>query len=428
MPVTTRKRSAPAAKPQPSDEDLFNCNPNAALQGAITYRDDDPFERAFDNPIESIEASDSELDVSDFADKCKKRKGAGRYAAKKERKRQRKMQKKRAMSREPDLPDLSDDLASSEDEEGDIFNSGEKILVKPRIGVSSLSSTQKQGLLGLIVSGMPDTLRVADLVQLIAANATNDTLVDSEEGTLMSTTDSKKRQKTGFMTFPFEVRVRIYRMCLKDDKPIKFTTRENFSRQAQLLRVCKQVADEGTTILYGANSFHFERCTVVRGKFWETNWSQIGFKDIRRFLETIGSTNISKLKHLTFVLADGSPYGAGCISASRRFVHDPVLFRVFNIIGSHACLEKLGIIFNGGSDVDLHDYYFLKALTAMKCYELHMPMSAMGIISRIDVSIWDKVKQLIEVEQAANIDKTKKKVKVNMFFEKSRAGSYSAVA
>ena len=428
MPVTTRKRSAPATNPQPSDEDLFNSNPDAVRQGAITYRDDDPFERAFDKPMQSVDQDESESEVSDFADKRKKRKSTGRFAAKKERMKRRKIEKKqRGLSREPDLPNLSDDIATSEGEDGDIFNSGEKSLAKPRVGVRSLSSTQKQGLLGLMVTGMPDTVKVANLIQLIAASAPNDTSTESEASTLVSQKNCKTTYETGFAALPFEVRVRIYRMCFKDDAPIKFTARENFSRHAHFLRVSKQIADEGTVVLYGENSFHFERCTVVRGKLWEKDWSEIGFKDIRRFLETIGSANISKLKYLSFVLADGSPYGTGCLSTSRRFVHDPVLFRVLSIIGSHACLEKLGIIFNGGLDVDSHDYYFLKALTAIKCHELHMPMKTMSLVSRIDMGIWEKVKKLMEVERAANIDKDKKKVKVNMLFDKPEASSYSAV-
>ena len=433
MPVTTRKRPAPATNPQPSDEDLFNSNPDAARQGAVTYRDDDPFERAFDKPIEGMEADDSECEVSDYTGGRKKRKSTGRIAAKKERMKRRKIEKKlekkqqRGLSREPDLPDLSDDIATSEDEDGDIFNSGAKISTNPPLGKSSLSGAQKQGLLGLMVSGMPDTIKVADLVQLIAASATNDNSLDSEESTLVSNASSTEGQKIGFMNFPFEVRIRIYRMCFKDDTPIDFTQRENFSRHAHILRVCRLVAIEGTAVLYGENSFHFERCNITRGRLWEKDWSQVGFKDIRRFLETIGSANIAKLKYLSFILADGSSSRAGFPSAERLFVHDPVLLRVFNLIGAHARLEKLGVIFDGGRDVNSIDYYFLKALTAMKCYELQMPKSAMGRASRIDMGVRDKVKQLMEIERPANIDKDKKKVKVNMVFDKPEAGSYNAV-
>ena len=433
MPVTTRKRSAPATNPQPSDEDLFNSNPDAERQGAVTYRDDDPFERVFDKPIEGIEADDSESEVSDYTGGRRKRKSTSRIAAKKERMKRRKIEKKlekkqqRGLSREPDLPDLSDDIATSGGEEGDIFNSGNKISANLCPSNSSLPGAQKQGLFGLIVSGMPDTIKVADLIQLIAASATNDNTLDSEESTLVSSASPTEGQKIGFMNFPFEVRIRIYRMCFKDDAPIDFTLRENFSRHAHILRVCRLVAIEGTAVLYGENSFHFERCTITRGRLWEKNWSQVGFKDIRRFLETIGSANISKLKYLSFVLADGSSSGTGFASTERLFVHDPVLFRVFNLIGAHARLEKLGLVFSGGRDVNSHDYYFLKALTAMKCYELQMPMSAMRFGSLIDLGVRDKVKQLMEVERPADIDKDKKKVKVNMVFDKPGASSYSVV-
>ena len=431
MPVTTRKRSAPATNPQPSDEDLFNSNLDAARHGAVTYRDDDPFERAFDKPVTSVEQDDSESEVSDFADRHKKRKSTGRIAAKKERMKRRKIEKKlekkqqRGLSREPDLPELSDDIATSEDEDGDVFNSGAKISANTCLGNSSLSGAQKQSLLSLMVSGMPDTIKVADLVRLIAASATNHNSLDSEESTLVSNASSTEGQKIGFMNFPFEVRIRIYRMCFKDDTPIDFTQRENFSRHAHILRVCRLVAIEGTAVLYGENSFHFQRCNITRGRLWEKDWSQVGFKDIRRFLETIGSANISKLKYLSFALADGSSSGNGFASTERLFVHDPVLFRVFNLIGAHARLEKLGVMFNGSRDVNSHDYYFLKALTAMKCYELQMPASAMGFTTRIDMGIRDKVKQLMEAERPANIDKDKKKVKVNMVFDKPGASSYN---
>jgi hypothetical protein len=142
-----------------------------------------------------------------------------------------------------------------------------------------------------------------------------------------------------------------------ENKAISFERRGDSARSAQLLRTCKQVAEEGTVVLYGENSFHFGRCTDSRGTFWERQWKEVGYRDIRRFLTMIGPDNVSKLKYLSFCLTDGylnrSKY---LVSEYPRFVNDPILQQALKVIGKNAYLLKLGITFAGRAKVYARDY------------------------------------------------------------------------
>ena len=89
--------------------------------------------------------------------------------------------------------------------------------------------------------------------------------------------------KIGFTTLPAELRNRIYRMVFKGDL-VSLGHRSNMSRSAALLATCKQILEEGRTILYGENVFHFKRETKSRGKFYHERWSEVAYQ-VSAFLE-----------------------------------------------------------------------------------------------------------------------------------------------
>ena len=107
----------------------------------------------------------------------------------------------------------------------------------------------------------------------------------------MEDTTVVEKDSVGFLDLPYELRSKVYEFAFKFDKPIEFESR-NFSRSANFLRTCKTVLKEGREVLYGENSFHFGRETATRGKFYEKIWKEIGYKDVRKFLETIGPINV----------------------------------------------------------------------------------------------------------------------------------------
>ncbi|EXJ86454.1 hypothetical protein A1O3_03405 [Capronia epimyces CBS 606.96] len=176
--------------------------------------------------------------------------------------------------------------------------------------------------------------------------------------------------KPSFLDLPPEVRVQIYRFALRGECAVDFGRRTNFSRSSALLRTCKQVHEEGRGILYGENSFHFARSSEVRGRYWEPDWKEIGYDDVRRFLETIGPINFSHIKYVSFLLTDASVRNSPQTSIDeRRYVNDASLQQVFRLIGAHTTLRKLAVMFGGRAKVVTADYHFLKAFTEMKCHE-----------------------------------------------------------
>jgi hypothetical protein len=53
------------------------------------------------------------------------------------------------------------------------------------------------------------------------------------------------------------------------------------SHSAAFLRTCKQVHEEGRSVLYGFNTFYFGRNKEMRRPFWNSERKEIGYKDVR---------------------------------------------------------------------------------------------------------------------------------------------------
>ncbi len=152
--------------------------------------------------------------------------------------------------------------------------------------------------------------------------------------------------------------------------PINFHTRGFFQRSSGFLRTCKLILAEGRAVLYGENAFHLERSHLQRGKYYEQDWHEIGFKDIRRFLETIGTTNISMMRYVSFEFSDATRAYGPEGEIHRRFVNDPVVWRCLELVGSNTHLLKLAVTFSGRRNLDRPDLHFLRALTTIKTQEL----------------------------------------------------------
>lgn len=153
----------------------------------------------------------------------------------------------------------------------------------------------------------------------------------------------------GFLDIPAEIRNQIYRHVFVAEDHFNFDSPSNFSRGAAFLRTCKQVYEEARSILYSENHFLFVRRGRRHGSYWEPEWSEVGYKAIRRFLRLIGPTNIGLLRHVTLLLEDATP----CLNPEmttaddRRFVYDDVLMSVLRHLGDHAKLQKLDLHFHG---------------------------------------------------------------------------------
>ena len=182
-----------------------------------------------------------------------------------------------------------------------------------------------------------------------------------------------QKEKLPFINLPEEVRVRIYRMLFFSKAPIVFNTRQNLSRSAAFLRTCRLVNVEGSLILYGENSFHFERNVQTRGRLFDKVWREIGFRDVQSFLHMIGGHNIAHLKFISFDFYDGyfnNTTAPSFEEDNMRYVNDPVVHHILRLIGHYAILEKIAVTFAGRRIIRPTDYQFLQALTSIKSYEV----------------------------------------------------------
>lgn len=239
--------------------------------------------------------------------------------------------------------------------------------------------------------------------------------------------DPTERHKTGFTDLPSEIRIRIYRSVFVTDYPINFHSRKHFQRSSSFLSTCKIVHEEGRAVLYGENAFHFERSYSARGRFFDEDWREIGFKDIRRFLETIGTTNISMMRYISFEFADTNKAFTPIEEAERRCVNDPVVWHCLELIGSNAKLEKFAFQFSGRKNLDRRDLHFLHALTNIKAKEVHNTACYSGGF-KVKPELFADLRKLMVLprDDADRVDEKKKKPPtVVMHHERNRGTRFN---
>lgn len=435
MPVTTRKAKPLARKYIEEDEALEESDDNGTT-----------FDKVFGHATND---SDPEPDFRKARPKSRRSKGKG---GKKPNGR------KRKPTRAPTLPEMSDDenRRAGDTPELDEFpvHFDEPLESLPM----SVPATKRAKTLPQVLQIHVDAsksngkatinLNIADLISLQASkpSRTSDTVSPAagmqsldEDETLVEVDIPKHRSKraklfhdtkaqrlttkstkTGFTDLPYELRVAVYRQALVKKVPLQFNTKEGFSRSSQFLRTCKLVHEEGREIMYGENSFHFSRSDKTRGTYFESDWREIGFKDIRRFLEDIGPVNISFLKYVSFYLGDAAPSLTPYLEEEqRRCVNDPVLHRVFKLIGSHATLNKFTVAFQVRRTIVTSDYVFLKALSSIKCHQFGQSKK-WYFTNRLSYGIMDRLQKVmvIKKEEDEDVDLSKKKtVEPEMFLE-----------
>jgi len=175
---------------------------------------------------------------------------------------------------------------------------------------------------------------------------------------------SEKTTPAGFLNLPGELRNKIYRLILVDEKPFDFHSPSNFQHSSALLRTCHQVHKEGSEILYSENKFMLERQNKVRGNYWTPVWTEVGFKDIRQFLHTIGPVNISHLRKVFLLCEDATPSANPNLTTAeeRRFVHDENLIQCLKLLAYYGRLKTFSISVHGRKHVHKTDIRFLENL------------------------------------------------------------------
>lgn len=162
--------------------------------------------------------------------------------------------------------------------------------------------------------------------------------------------------RAGFLDLPPELRNQIYRLVFVAPTRLDFGSPapQTFQRSAAFLRTHSTVYTEARSILYSENEFFFQRQSRRHGHIFASDWSELGFRPIRRFLKAIGHTNTSLLRHLILLLEDAAPSLNPQLSSAedRRFVHDAALHSILRHLASHARLKTLQMNFQGRKVVD----------------------------------------------------------------------------
>lgn len=396
MPPITRKKTNTTLPSLPS---IVSPPPPKGAK----YKDDDPFERTF-SPVD--DPSDDDSDHSEYGKKKRKR----RMNAKGQEPKKRRSTKPKGNP--PAVPDLSDDeYALNEDTEEEEDDGLWSIMRRDVVKSAKEKEKELPQTLTIQVNGkskdkMVININLADLlknnqgltsISLPATPLSGGTAdLGLDDTTLVEGNDTDTDWK-GFLDLPYELRVRIYRKVFRGPAPIDFDKRADFARSSHFLRTCKIVHEEGADILYGENSFHFARNTECRGRYFEETWKEIGYTDIRRFLEAIGPVNISRMKYVSFMLSDAGDKSSA--SGGHRFVNDPTLQHIFRLFGANATLTKLAYMFAGRAMVSPFDFHFLKAFTEMRCHNLIYFNNFRARVHKCDRTTQNKLSSVMVVPQ-----------------------------
>lgn len=174
--------------------------------------------------------------------------------------------------------------------------------------------------------------------------------------------------KTGFLDLPSELRNRVYRYALVQDKTIEFPPDWHYPQKTsggQLLATCQQIEKEASEILYGENSFKLSRDRRSRGKFYETKWQEVGWMDIRIFLQRIGPKNIGNIERLECDLSD-TTHQAGDANESHRCVNNRHLLAVFQMLATSGRLRELKFEINTRKWISGYEREFVEHLQAIQ--------------------------------------------------------------
>lgn len=180
--------------------------------------------------------------------------------------------------------------------------------------------------------------------------------------------------KMGFLKLPPELRNKVYNLVFKDKTKFDFLSPTNLMHSSAFLRSCKQVYEEGRTVLYGENTFYFARNKEMRRPFWAGERKEIGYKDLRLFLQTVGPSNVSYIRHLWLCFDDATPSTTPHLKRSeeRRYVHDGHLIEGLKVLAQQAQLKKVTLTFWGRRALATTDARFLEYLCKLKADKVDM--------------------------------------------------------
>ena len=211
-------------------------------------------------------------------------------------------------------------------------------------------------------------------------------------------TASASKKPLGFVTLPAELRNKVYRYLFVTDHVLQFPAdrpgaqKDALKRSSQFLRSCKLVHSEGCSILYGENKFVFDRNGTTRGSFWEPVPKEIGYKDIRLFLQLIGPENLLYLRDITLKLQDAMPGATPELDHDkRRYIRDGHLLEVIRTL-RQTKLRKLNVIFLGRRQLSRSDSKFVEYLMQIKADEIVSEVNGWWS-QKVEYHLWRELRE-----------------------------------
>lgn len=201
----------------------------------------------------------------------------------------------------------------------------------------------------------------------------------------------------GFTDLPPELRNNIYRYVFVRPKPqqLKIPQHQGCSGldlSSQFLRTCKLVHDEGCSLLYGENVFHFDRHNDTRAPFWDPETREIGYQDFLHFLKMIGPENIQYLRHIHIEFDDALPKHTPDLNIeTRRYIVDEYLLNCLRILRD-AKLKKICMYFFGRRQLFKSDMKFLGYLEQIKADEVEKLTGNWPHTMKISNFVWNDLK------------------------------------
>lgn len=332
--------------------------------------------------------------------------------------------KKTKRAREsPEISDLSD-LSSDDEHEEDLrlFERRKRVIppVKSRLTSTTLQlDVRSPTIINIDLGGLIRKITRTSRSLTTPTELDGSTLVDIKEAeyladrcvsTLTEPTIRLDPRYACFLDLEPGLRNRIYRAMLVESTVVKISPFSASTREPAILRTCHQIHNEGSGILYGENAFHFERADKVRTRYGDNEGREVGYKDVRRFLETVGQHNVAKLRFVSIQLSDAVPsFTSKLEAAERRFVNDAVLHRVLKLIGGSGCkLDKFVVGFVGRSEVTRDDVMFLRAFTSISVQGKVMKTCKFGH-AKIHGWLWGQLKEFMTVSKPTNFDPDRQK-------------------
>ena len=207
--------------------------------------------------------------------------------------------------------------------------------------------------------------------------------------------DAVQERHKGFTDLPPELRNKIYRLVFKRDDSFQIPACKpwgdrSLCQSGQFLSTCKMVHNEGCSILYGENSFAFERHEDTRSHFYEHEAKEVGYQDALRFLQMIGAENLQYLRELKIIFTDARPSNTPLLHTieDRRYMTDNILISFLRVL-RHAKLRKISLAFSGRRKLQPTDDKFLRYLEQIKVDELEEWFAAKAInTDKMALSVW----------------------------------------